>query len=265
MANKKRKNIIKGGMFWALIFALLLQVGIFIGCATIQPMSDDTVYRFDLKEEWQFEGFQYYVSRDVMLRVTRRDIASASREERGRARTEVLTVDANLIASTPGILAKAEKDDRTGQIVRLGIVFETDAVNQEASKKSGNIELKDEVYKDDRYIVWFRRRSADDSYFYLEYYIDFNDRGHNPKRKDYYGAENPFRKAGDPLKEKYTVYFETRGVEAALKGVVATDETKGRRGRGTKKLDYKNTEPLLLYKEIEKKKEKKKTMKGIKF
>jgi hypothetical protein len=113
-----------------------------IGCASIQPMSDEAIRNYSLNvNPGNFENFQYYVSRDIVL-----TYVSATAQSTAIGQISVNRDIIQILSSTPGVVLEVTQD-RYGYRM-LGVAFEAS----------------------DDDLLWFVQNPAKaGTYFYLAY------------------------------------------------------------------------------------------------
>ncbi|MDR3199887.1 MAG: hypothetical protein LBT68_00380 [Spirochaetales bacterium] len=164
MKKKTAKGIIRKSDLSDLcvVMFILLLVLTFIGCASINPMSDETIVKYELNSNYErFKDYQYYVSRDIVLTNTKVDTKTdISKSGQAYSSTSVARDIKQMLSSTPGVALDIKRDDN-GRIM-LGIAFEADNDS----------------------ILWFAQdQSKGNTYFYLVYTDSF-------KNEIAYGNEN---------------------------------------------------------------------------
>ena len=230
MANKKFRLV--------LLLMVLSTLGLTVtGCASVEksvgamsekvynkpnPLGSDS-----LKNERILLDFQYYVSRDIVLRKDQNIAHVGSREDRysrdrgklqiynNRDTIQLLSTTPGIIPDTPGSLPpvniKAIAIDRTTGDLRLGVAFEDSDFN----------------------LLWFVQNSKKGPFFYLEYTDEAN-------RLIKYGKDND----GKDAFYKVSYNEKAKGLGAFFKRLSSDAEVK----KEVKK--YENKEPILLYKAV---------------
>jgi hypothetical protein len=170
----------KSGLF-VFLFSMVLSSGlVFMGCASVKPMSGETMvtYGFDIDEVSTFDtakNFQYFVSRDIVLTSTSTEMKTDIVSGQAFSSTSVERDIKQILSSTSGVVLEIEID-RDESIVKLGVAFEAENDN----------------------ILWFLY-SEDDDYFYLDY-TDYD-------KKEIAYAEKVYK----------VTYEEASGIGAAFK------------------------------------------------
>jgi hypothetical protein len=129
--------------FWfvKLILVLVFEM-IVVGCASIQPMSNEAIRKYVLASNpGNFRNFQYYVSRDIVLTYVS-SVAQSTAVGRISINRDVI----QLLSSTPGIIIDVKQNENGNTM--LGVAFETS----------------------DNDLLWFiQNPDKAETYFYLAY------------------------------------------------------------------------------------------------
>jgi hypothetical protein len=134
----------KNSCFGVAIF-ILLQSSAFLGCASVQPMNGETMWKYGLTNNLElFKNYQYFVSRDIVLTSTNVDIQTDIKSGQAYSSTSVQHDVKQILSSTPGVALEIAYDEN--DILLLGIAFESENDN----------------------LLWFYYSSNDDC-FYLAY------------------------------------------------------------------------------------------------
>lgn len=132
-------------LFFGVILFVVVLSFVFLGCASIKPLSEETMYIYGLLENIEkFKIYQYFVSRDVVLTATSVETDDISRSGRAGLSTRIDRDVIQLLSSTAGKCLKVDTDYET--YVRLGIEFDAGSNN----------------------MLWFYFDNNDE-YFYLDY------------------------------------------------------------------------------------------------
>jgi hypothetical protein len=136
----------KKRLYFDVVLFVLLQAVVFLGCASIKPMSESTIMEYGLLDNLElFKHYQYFVSRDIVLTNTNVDTQTDIKSGQAFSSTSVERDVKQILSSTPGVALEVDFDEDT-ETLRLGIAFEVENDN----------------------ILWFYYSNADDC-FYLDY------------------------------------------------------------------------------------------------
>jgi hypothetical protein len=136
----------KNKLFFGVILFVSVWPFVFLGCASIKPVSLETINNYKLLDDTEkFKRFLYFVSRDIVLEYVDMETADAF-SAAGLASLSVKTQQdyVQLLSSTTGKCLKVDTDGEN--YIRLGIEFDLD---------SGDM-------------LWFYY-NFDDDCFYLDY------------------------------------------------------------------------------------------------
>jgi len=147
MVNKKN---------WLGILVLVFGMTV-VGCASIQPMSNEAIRKYALASNpGNFRNFQYYVSRDIVL-----TYVSSVTQSTAVGKININRDIIQILSSTPGVVIDVETD--TNGNTMLGVAFEAS----------------------DNDLLWFIQNPAKaGTYFYLAYT--------NEKTKEINYGGNPY-------------------------------------------------------------------------
>jgi hypothetical protein len=214
----KKKN-------WLGMLVLVLAFGLIIGCASINPMSDETIARYGLEANLDlFKSYQYFVSRDIILTNVNTKTDIGIQGGQAYSSTSVDRDVKQILSSTPGVALEVAEDS-DGRI-RLGIAFEVNNDNLLWFVFDPLIDVRTEPNMNDRW-------------FFLVYTNSWT---------------NEINYAGKP----YIVSYEqASGIGAGIKRLTTIQKIKSGE-------TYENMLPILLYEENSKVKEKetRKTLQG---
>ena len=113
-----------------------------MGCASIQPMSNEAITKYALaSNRGNFRNFQYYVSRDIVL-----TYISSEAQSTAVGRISINRDIIQILSSTPGVVLDVKQDEQGNTM--LGVAFEAN----------------------DNDLLWFIQDPAKaGTYFYLAY------------------------------------------------------------------------------------------------
>jgi hypothetical protein len=135
----------KNKLFFGVILFVSVWPFVFLGCASIKPVSIETIDNYKLLDDTEkFKIFQYFVSRDIVLDYV--DVDTEETINRGRASLSTRAQESyfQILASTGGHCLEVDTDGE--KYIRLGIAFEVENDN----------------------LLWFYY-DFDDDCFYLDY------------------------------------------------------------------------------------------------
>jgi hypothetical protein len=126
--------------------AILVSLHFFVGCASIKPMSESTLWEYGLLDDLElFKRYQYFVSRDIVLTNTNVDTQTDIKSGQAFSSTSVERDVKQILSSTPGVALEVDWNE-DAETLKLGIAFEEENDN----------------------LLWFYF-SNEDEYFYLDY------------------------------------------------------------------------------------------------
>jgi hypothetical protein len=119
----------KKGLSFGVVLFVLLQSVVFLGCASIKPMSASTITEYGLLDNLElFKRYQYFVSRDIVLTNTNVDTQTDIKSGQAFSSTSVERDVKQILSSTPGVALEVEIDEDAGTL-KLGIAFEVENDN----------------------------------------------------------------------------------------------------------------------------------------
>jgi hypothetical protein len=135
----------KNKLFFGVLIFIAVQSFVFLGCASIKPLSEETMSTYGLLENIdKFKNYQYFVSRDIVLTATNIETDDISGSGRAGLSTRIDRDVIQLLSSTAGKCLEVDTDFET--YVRIGIEFDAGSNN----------------------MLWFYFDNEDE-YFYLDY------------------------------------------------------------------------------------------------
>ena len=112
MADKQKKG------FGMIVAGLILLSSILVGCASVEPMSNEAIRKYALSQNpGNFRNFQYYVSRDIILTYVSSDVQTT-----GVGQISINRNIIQILSSTPGVVLDMRADARGNRM--LGVAFE---------------------------------------------------------------------------------------------------------------------------------------------
>jgi len=121
-------------------FIMLFAIGLFYtGCASVTELSDDTMraYGIGINNLEDLKNFQYYISKDMVLRRTNVTTSANIGSGLGRSSTLIEEGKINFVSSSRGEALEVMESDG---LVKIGVAFE----------------------EDNDYLLWFERDLYDD-------------------------------------------------------------------------------------------------------
>jgi len=106
--------------FWVGMLVMILSILglITLGCASIQPMSNEAIRKYALASNpGNFMNFQYYVSRDIVLTYVSSEAQSTAVGQISISRDII-----QILSSTPGVVLDVKRDENGNTM--LGVAFE---------------------------------------------------------------------------------------------------------------------------------------------
>jgi hypothetical protein len=214
---KKGRVLLTAGMAAAaLAFGLVLA-----GCASILPMDNAAIekYEIDSRPGSNFENFQYYVSRDIVLTFVSSNTLPTSVGQVGIGHSII-----QVLSSTPGIVLEVKTDENGNRM--LGVAFE---------KTNDNL-------------LWFVQDPAKaGTYFYLAYTdemtqeIVYNGYSYVVSYKTATGIGASMKRFFTPKKTKQGKY---RGMEPILLYEETLEESERRKNLPGRRLKKSRKEKL---------------------